>query len=97
MNKPAKSDVSDFNAELKLKGFKVYQIDEKSKNGHSYNRKDFYKISLNTSNIQPTLIASSKIKPVIYRKRKEHHSFDFYTYFFVFFYFCNAELVNFVS
>jgi AraC family transcriptional activator of pobA len=39
--------IPDFNAELKLKGFKVYEIDSKA-GGHSYNRKDFYKISLNT-------------------------------------------------
>lgn len=43
--KPA---VSPFSAEVKLKGFKVYQVDVNSPSGHSYNRKDFYKISLNT-------------------------------------------------
>jgi len=42
------ADHSDFTKEVKLKGFKVYKIDVKSKKGHSYNRKDFYKISLNT-------------------------------------------------
>lgn len=43
--KPA---VSPLSAEVKLKGFKVYQVDVNSPSGHSYNRKDFYKISLNT-------------------------------------------------
>lgn len=47
MNKQANVQVSDFTAEVKLKGFKAYEIDSKS-GGHSYNRKDFYKISLNT-------------------------------------------------
>lgn len=37
-----------FNAELKLKGFKAYEIDSNTTGGYSYNRKDFYKISLNT-------------------------------------------------
>jgi AraC family transcriptional activator of pobA len=35
----------DFNTELKLKGFKAYAVDRYS-TGHSYSRKDFYKISL---------------------------------------------------
>jgi len=35
----------DFNNELKLKGFKAYSVDSSS-TGHSYSRKDFYKISL---------------------------------------------------
>lgn len=48
MVKPDHNSTSDFNSEVKLKGFKVYEIDVKAKNGHSYNRKDFYKISLNT-------------------------------------------------
>ena len=39
------SAVSDFNAELKLKGFKAYEVDSKAA-GHNYSRKDFYKISL---------------------------------------------------
>src|SRR6266542_2272666 len=39
------SHTSDFNTELKLKGFKVYEIDSKAA-GHNYSRKDFYKISL---------------------------------------------------
>jgi AraC-like DNA-binding protein len=37
----------NFNTEVKLKGFKVYQISSKD-GGHKYNRKDFFKISLNT-------------------------------------------------
>jgi len=41
------ASTSDFNTELKLKGFKVYEIDSKAA-GHNYSRKDFYKISLNT-------------------------------------------------
>jgi AraC-like DNA-binding protein len=36
---------SDFNSELKLKGFKGYEIDSRAA-GHNYSRKDFYKISL---------------------------------------------------
>jgi len=40
--------VSSFSTEVKLKGFKVYEVDVNAANGHSYNRKDFYKISLNT-------------------------------------------------
>src|SRR5688572_17578123 len=35
----------DFNSELKLKGFKVYEVDSKAAD-HSYSRKDFYKISM---------------------------------------------------
>ncbi|HEY5748030.1 MAG TPA: hypothetical protein VIU12_18295 [Chryseolinea sp.] len=37
--------VSDFSAELKLRGFKAYEVDSKAA-GHNYSRKDFYKISL---------------------------------------------------
>jgi len=39
------SSVSEFNSDLKLKGFKAYEVDSKA-SGHSYSRKDFYKISL---------------------------------------------------
>lgn len=39
---------SAFSTEVKLKGFKVYEVDANASNGHAYNRKDFYKISLNT-------------------------------------------------
>ncbi len=48
MIKEERSQVSDFNAELKLKGFKVYQIDSEANTGHTYSRKDFYKINLTT-------------------------------------------------
>jgi AraC-like DNA-binding protein len=48
MNKQRIVPTSDFNNEIKLKGFKAYEIDSKTGKGHSYNRKDFYKISLNT-------------------------------------------------
>ena len=47
MNKEEKTHPSDFGTELKLKGFKAYEIDSRA-GGHSYNRKDFYKISLST-------------------------------------------------
>jgi AraC family transcriptional activator of pobA len=39
--------VSEFNNELKLKGFKVYEIDSTESVVRNYNRKDFYKICLN--------------------------------------------------
>jgi AraC-like DNA-binding protein len=39
------TQTSDFNAELKLKGFKAYEVDSKAA-GHNYSRKDYYKISL---------------------------------------------------
>ena len=39
---------SAFNAELKLKGFKVYKVDNEANSGHTYSRKDFYKINLTT-------------------------------------------------
>jgi AraC-like DNA-binding protein len=45
MNNQVISPDSDFNSDLKLKGFKVYEIDSKA-SGHNYSRKDFYKISL---------------------------------------------------
>ncbi|HEV8283882.1 MAG TPA: helix-turn-helix domain-containing protein [Chitinophagaceae bacterium] len=48
MNKQSAPNVSDFNSELKLKGFKVYEIDSTQSVVRSYNRKDFYKICLNT-------------------------------------------------
>ena len=48
MNNHAGSLTSDFNSELKLKGFKVYEIDSTQSVVRSYNRKDFYKICLNT-------------------------------------------------
>jgi len=39
---------NNYNAELRLKGFKVYKTDSRDKAGHNYSRKDFYKISLTT-------------------------------------------------
>jgi len=45
---PTESSVTSFSTQVKLKGFKVYKVDIDSPVGHSYNRKDFYKISLNT-------------------------------------------------
>ena len=48
MNKQVSAHISDFNSELKLKGFKVYETDSKANGGHNYSRKDFYKISLTT-------------------------------------------------
>ena len=41
-------NILDFNAELKLQGFKVYQIDTRKNVVRSYNRKDFYKICIIT-------------------------------------------------
>ncbi|MDQ3289993.1 MAG: AraC family transcriptional regulator, partial [Bacteroidota bacterium] len=40
--------VSDFNSELKLKGFNVFQIESDSNATRIYSRKDFYKICLTT-------------------------------------------------
>jgi AraC-like DNA-binding protein len=48
MNIQERSQTSAFNAELKLKGFKVYEIDHDVHTGHTYSRKDFYKINLTT-------------------------------------------------
>jgi AraC family transcriptional regulator, transcriptional activator of pobA len=47
MDKQQRDEVSEFNAELKLKGFKAYQTDSNS-SGHTYSRKDFYKINITT-------------------------------------------------
>jgi len=47
MTKQRTTSTSDFNAELKLKGFKVYRTDSQS-GGHSYSRKDFFKINITT-------------------------------------------------
>ena len=46
MNKKV-SNTPDFNTELKLKGFKVYDITVKS-TGYNYSRKDFYKINVSS-------------------------------------------------
>src|ERR1041385_596150 len=40
--------MSDFNSELKLKGFNVFQIERDSNATRIYSRKDFYKICLTT-------------------------------------------------
>src|SRR5438046_6146755 len=48
MDSQERSQTSAFNAELKLKGFKVYEIDDDVRMGHTYSRKDFYKINLTT-------------------------------------------------
>ena len=47
---PGKSvrSVSEFNNELKLKGFNVFQIEADGNGMHTYSRKDFYKICLTT-------------------------------------------------
>jgi AraC-like DNA-binding protein len=48
-NKNVRS-VSEFNNELKLKGFNVYQIEADTNAIRMYSRKDFYKICLTTGN-----------------------------------------------
>src|SRR3982751_1850367 len=48
MNDQERSQTSNFNTELRLKGFKVYKIDNDANPGHTYSRKDFYKINLTT-------------------------------------------------
>jgi AraC-like DNA-binding protein len=45
MNEPRRIQTPASNTDLKLKGFKVYAVDSQA-SGYSYNRKDFYKISL---------------------------------------------------
>lgn len=40
--------VSEFNTELKLQGFKAFQIEEDSQDTRTYSRKEFYKICLTT-------------------------------------------------
>jgi AraC family transcriptional regulator, transcriptional activator of pobA len=47
MNTHERSQTSNFNAELKLKGFAVYEIGE-GNSGYTYSRKDFYKVNLTT-------------------------------------------------
>lgn len=44
----AKRIISEFNNELKLKGFKAFQIEDDSNATRVYSRKDFYKICLTT-------------------------------------------------
>ena len=48
MSKFRRTPTSDFDTEVKLKGVKAYEINSNTGKGHSYSRKDFYKISLNT-------------------------------------------------
>jgi len=48
MSSQERNQTSAFNNELKLKGFKDYKIDNEANSGHSYSRKDFYKINLTT-------------------------------------------------
>lgn len=48
MQNKSKRSVSEFNNELQLKGFKVYQIESDSDATRIYSRKDFYKICLTT-------------------------------------------------
>lgn len=43
-----KRTISEFNNELKLKGFKSFQIDDDSNSTRIYSRKEFYKICLTT-------------------------------------------------
>jgi AraC family transcriptional activator of pobA len=43
-----RSKTSSFNAELKLKGFAVYEIGSEGNSGYNYSRKDFYKVNLTT-------------------------------------------------
>jgi AraC family transcriptional activator of pobA len=47
MEKRDEAYSSNFNNELKLKGFKVYEIGDNA-SGHEYSRKDFYKINITT-------------------------------------------------
>jgi len=48
MDESIKRSVSDFNNELKLKGFNVFQIEKDANATKVYSRKDFYKICLTT-------------------------------------------------
>jgi len=48
MSKKKDNPAADYNSELKLKGFKVYEVNDNASTGHSYSRKDFYKISIVT-------------------------------------------------
>jgi AraC family transcriptional activator of pobA len=48
MKNKGERPVSDFNAELKLKGFNVFEIESDSNTTRFYSRKDFYKICLTT-------------------------------------------------
>ncbi|MNJ99014.1 HTH-type transcriptional regulator ChbR [compost metagenome] len=48
MEEKAALQISDFNSELKLKGFNVWQLEADSHATRIYSRKDFYKICLTT-------------------------------------------------
>lgn len=48
MGKALIRSVSDFNSDLKLRGFKVFQIESDGQATRIYSRKDFYKICLTT-------------------------------------------------
>src|SRR5918993_3096012 len=48
MHNKAVRQVSEFNNELKLKGFNVFQIESDGAATRIYSRKDFYKICLTT-------------------------------------------------
>ena len=48
METQVKRIVSEFNQELKLKGFNVFRIEDDSESTRTYSRKDFYKICLTT-------------------------------------------------
>ncbi len=48
MTKKVERNVSEFNTELKLKGFNVFQIESDGNATRIYSRKDFYKICLTT-------------------------------------------------
>jgi AraC-like DNA-binding protein len=47
-NNQPKATVHDLNTDLKLKGFKVYEVKSESNIVRTFSRKDFYKICLNT-------------------------------------------------
>ena len=48
MKDKVKRAVSDFNSELKLKGFRAFQIEQDTNETRTYSRKEFYKICLTT-------------------------------------------------
>lgn len=48
MHKKVNNPLSDFNSDLKLKGFKAYEVNSGDNSGHTYSRKDFYKINIST-------------------------------------------------
>jgi AraC-like DNA-binding protein len=47
MGSKEQADHRNYNSELKLKGFKVYETSSED-GGHSYSRKDFYKVNITT-------------------------------------------------